>query len=538
MKERHKPYPLYRLDEMNSFKELLISQAMHYPHKTAFTYTKNKKEIKIDRLRLLKDVKALSTWLIAHGLKNQNIAILSENSYEWIVAFLAIVISGNIAVPVDKELDGQQAYDMMVRTDVSFVFASHLYSDTLDLFGDKMQSAILQNLFELIEEGQAAIDQGSTAFEDVQVDPNQTAAIFFTSATSGPSKGVMLSHKNILCDINSACKNFQLEGDTLALLPFHHCFGLITAIFMVFNYAGGTYINTSLKRAKSDFKKAKPQTIFLVPLFVENFHKSIWHAIVKSGKEKKVRQMMHYSNKCLKYGLDVRKHLFASILDEFGGNLEYIICGGAMLDEAYIADFTSWGIQILNGYGITECSPVVAVNRNHFVVAGSVGPILDAAKIKIGDDNEILVQGDMVMQGYYKDEEATKKALASGWFHTGDLGSMDALGCLHLLGRKKNLIILSNGENVSPEQIELALSKDKGICEVIVYAKNNQICASIYPDKEYINDESYFQDLLESYNRSVPFCRRIASLELRKNEFEKNTTQKILRYKVTGEVYE
>jgi long-chain acyl-CoA synthetase len=291
---------------------------------------------------------------------------------------------------------------------------------------------------------------------------------------------------------------------------------------MVFNYAGGTYINTSLKRAKSDFKKAKPQTIFLVPLFVENFHKSIWHAIVKSGKEKKVRQMMHYSNKCLKYGLDVRKHLFASILDEFGGNLEYIICGGA----------------ILNGYGITECSPVVAVNRNHFVVAGSVGPILDAAKIKIGDDNEILVQGDMVMQGYYKDEEATKKALASGWFHTGDLGSMDALGCLHLLGRKKNLIILSNGENVSPEQIELALSKDKGICEVIVYAKNNQICASIYPDKEYINDESYFQDLLESYNRSVPFCRRIASLELRKNEFEKNTTQKILRYKVTGEVYE
>jgi len=167
--------------------------------------------------------------------------------------FLAIVISGNIAVPIDKELDGPAAYDMMVRTDVSFVFASHLYTDTLDLFGDKMQSAILQNLFELIEEGQEAIDQGNTSFENAEVDPEQTAAIFFTSATSGPSKGVMLSHKNILCDINSACKNFQLEGDTLALLPFHHCFGLITAIFMVFNYAGGTYINTSLKRAKSEF---------------------------------------------------------------------------------------------------------------------------------------------------------------------------------------------------------------------------------------------------------------------------------------------
>ena len=238
----------------------------------------------------------------------------------------------------------------------------------------------------------------------------------------------------------------------------------------------------------------------------------------------------------LKIGIDLRKQLFKSIHNSFGGNIEYIICGGAYLDPKYIIFFRSIGINILNGYGITECSPVVAVNRNHYYRDGSVGQIVKGAEIKI-KENEILVKGKMVMLGFYKDKKATDEVLKDGYFHTGDFGYIDKDGFLFITGRKKNLIILSNGENISPEVIEEELSHDEAVSEIIVYENNNKLLAEIYPREGYLGNESYFDDLIYKYNSKVPKNHQIALVTLRNNEFPKSNNKKILRNKFMEEKY-
>ena len=236
----------------------------------------------------------------------------------------------------------------------------------------------------------------------------------------------------------------------------------------------------------------------------------------------------------MKIGIDIRKELFKSIISAFGGNLEYILCGGAPLDEKYIFEFRSWGIEILNAYGVTECSPGVAVNRNFHHKDGSVGLPIPNCQVKISESGEIVVKGDNVMIGYFKDESATVEAIKDGWYYTGDLGRIDDEGFLYITGRKKNLIILSNGENVSPEELELLISRDNGVSEVVIYAENNLIVAEIFPTDNYLNNKEYFDKAISEINRTLPPYKRINSIRLREVEFEKNTTKKILRYKVNG----
>ena len=338
----------------------------------------------------------------------------------------------------------------------------------------------------------------------------------------------MLSEKNILSDIYGACSLFKPNGLVFSCLPFHHAFGLITSVLKPFYYGVPVFLNHSLKNIIPEMKDAKPNTMFVVPVFIENFYKQIWKNARNTKKDKILKAMINVSNSLLKVGIDLRKYFFKSILESFGGNLEYIICGGAFLDKKYVKWFRSIGIQILNGYGITECSPVLAVNRNEYYKDGSVGQIVRGADIKI-ENNEILVKGDIVMLGYYKDEKATKEAMQHGYFNTGDFGYLDKDNFLFITGRKKNLIILSNGENISPEAIEEKLSKDKGVCEVIVYENDNKLIASIYPNDEYFGNISYFNGLIYKYNSKVPKNHQIALVTLRNQEFPKNNNRKILR---------
>ena len=276
--------------------------------------------------------------------------------------------------------------------------------------------------------------------------------------------------------------------------------------------------------------------MFVVPTFIETFYKQIWKNAKKNKKTHLLKSMIKTSKMLLKIGIDLRKQLFKSIHNSFGGNIEYIICGGAYLDPKYIIFFRSIGINILNGYGITECSPVVAVNRNHYYRDGSVGQIVKGAEIKI-KENEILVKGKMVMLGFYKDKKATDEVLKDGYFHTGDFGYIDKDGFLFITGRKKNLIILSNGENISPELIEEELSHDEAVSEIIVYENNNKLLAEIYPREEYLGNESYFDDLIYKYNSKVPKNHQIALVTLRNNEFPKSNNKKILRNKFMEEKY-
>lgn len=532
---KNKPYPLYSLPIITDLKDMVRSRAKNTPNDVAFSYLAGKNKI-VNKtcLEFSSDIDALGTFLYEKGFRNTHIAIIGENSYEWLVSFLAIVNGGNVAVPIDKEQPAERVKQMLMQSDCKAVFVSKSYADLVNENSDVIVFS-LSEFQQYISEGQKLINSGKMEYVNYSVDIDKLAAIFFTSGTTGNSKGVMLNQKNIIYNICASRKFVEVNGVVLSVLPFYHSFGLVIGVFSVYSYGCPIYINKSLKQIQSDIQKAKPAAVAFVPLFVETFYKTIMETARKSGKEKTLIRAAKLSDILLKFGIDLRKKLFKSVHAAFGRNLEYIICGGAPLDAKYVKAFRSWGVNLLNGYGITECSPVVSVNRNFYWRDGSVGQVLDGCQVKIADDGEILVKGDNVMMGYYNDDISTKEVLTDGWYYTGDLGYIDKDGFLFITGRKKNLIILSNGENVSPEEIETEILLDEAVSEVVVYGENGMLTAEIFPDEEYLGNQQYFDDLISHLNKEQPQYRQIRKVKLRDKEFEKNSTKKILRYKVMEE---
>lgn len=521
---KNRSYDYYKHNKVNNLKEIMDLTIKRNNSNIAFSFFENEKIINKTYQEFYDEVIFLSNYL-NHNYKKKHIAILSENNYKYIVLFFAIIISGNVAVVIDKELDNETIKQLLKNSDSNIMFYSSNFIDDLNI---KIKKHHFLEIDKLINEGKKYSNKYKT-------NEDECATIFFTSGTTGANKGVMLSQKNIAYDVYASCSNFLLEGPTLCLLPFHHTFGLITSVIMPYYYGYPVFINSSLRRITQEIKIAKPDTLIVVPAFIENFYKQIWVTARRSKKAKLLKKSIKISNGLLKVGIDLRKTLFKSIHDTFGGNLNKIICGGAFLNQKYINWFRSIGIEILNGYGITECSPVVSVNRNKNYQDGSVGKLIKDCNVRI-IDSEIVVNGDNVMLGYYKDKKSTSIVLDNNSFHTGDLGYIDENGFLFITGRKKNLIILSNGENISPEEIEKKLSKNKGICEIIVYEQNNQIIAEIYPEDEYIGDQKYFDNIIKKYNLSVPKNHQISYVKLRTSEFIKNNNKKILRNKI-GEEY-
>lgn len=530
---KNKPYPLYSLPQISDLKDMVRYRTAESSDEIAFSFMAGTEKIARRTFQEFNDdVNCFGTYLFNKGYHNAHIAIIGKNSYEWLVAFLAIVNGGNVAVPIDKNLPSEKVCQLLTQSDCCAAVVSKkgvcLIENTNDI-----EAFSTLDFSDYIAEGRKLIENNDREFIDYEIQPEKMAAIFFTSGTTGDSKGVMLSHKNMASDINAACKNFVLEGNTVSVLPFHHTFGLITAIFKVYNYGFATHLNSSLKNLQAELRELKPQTLFVVPLFVQTFYKSILSTARKKGKEKLIIRASKISGTLLNVGVDLRNMLFQSVLSAFGGNLEYIICGGAALDAKYVKALRSFGINILNGYGITECSPVVSVNRNHYWRDGSVGQVLEGCSVKITDDGEILVKGDNVMLGYYNDETATKAVLNDGWYSTGDIGHVDEDGFLYITGRKKNLIILSNGENVSPEEIEEQILRDDAVCEAIVYEDKGSLSVQIFPNEEFTGNQEYFETLIKNYNKVQPQYKHIQRVLLKDEEFEKNSTKKILRFKIT-----
>lgn len=522
----NKPYAYYEHKKLNNFKELLTLNLGNKKDEVAFIFNNAKKEeIKKTYNDFYNDVTLMSNYL-SNNYKNKHIALIGENSYNYIVLFFSIINSKNVAVLIDKDLSKEKIQELLKKSDSKVLFYSKDYCD-IDGLEKKYKSYFIEDIENIIKTSK------DLSFKDNKA-KNECRVIFFTSGTTGANKGVMLSEKNILSDIYGASSLFKPDGLVFSCLPFHHAFGLITSILKPFYYGVPVFLNHSLKYLTNELKLSAPNTMFVVPVFIENFYKQIWKNARLTKKDYMLKTMIKLSNSLLKVGIDLRSYLFKSITKNFGGNLKYIICGGAFLDKKYVKWFRSIGIEILNGYGITECSPVLAVNRNEYYKDGSVGQVVRGATIKI-ENNEILVKGDIVMLGYYKDEQATKEVMKKGYFNTGDFGYLDEEGFLYITGRKKNLIILSNGENISPEVIEEKLSKDKGVCEVIVYEKDNKLIASIYPVEEYFGNTSYFNGLIYKYNSKVPKNHQISSVTLRTEEFPKNNNRKILRSKVMEE---
>lgn len=490
----NQPYPLYELPRIANLKDMLEQKATGQPTAVAFRYRKGRKEI-IEKT--FSDVRneafRLAEYLRQEYGSGVHIAVVGENSYEWILCFLAIVCSGNVAVPIDKGISAQEVCELLQFSDVKAVFCSVTYIDLVEK-AENVTIYPMQKIEQFFEKDENV--KLSTKLVD-----SSLACIFFTSGTSGKTKGVMLTHHNITEEINNTCQLFVLEGNTLAILPFHHAFGFIVGILMVYNYGYTTFINQSLKMLQADLQEAMPQTMFLVPLFVEIFYKQM----------KKIPPQ--------------------HVLNFFGGKLTYIISGGAGIDTFYLEEFRRWGIEILNGYGTTECSACTAVNRNHYHRDGTVGVLMPKAQVCIAEDGEVLIKGPHVMKGYYKEPDTTQEAFRDGWYCTGDLGQMSEDGFLTLTGRKKNLIILSNGENISPEGIEADIGKNPAVNEVLVYGRNAMIVAEIFPEQEYLGNQEYFDALIAKWNHNRPIYKQIAKVILRDREFVKNTSQKIVRYK-------
>ena len=573
-------YPIYKTTFIDDMRSLVEEAAENFSDSTAISYKENywDKEVrKVSFSQWRDDVRNLGTALVAKGLREEKIAILGENSYGWCCSFFAVMAIGSVTVPVDKELpvadiDGiistsgckALVYGKSVEAKVKELLNNDGLKSVEMLVSVAPENSIgtaglagrsLTTLAALQDEGKELYRNGDNSYYDYKIDVNKLASIVFTSGTTGKGKGVMLSQANIGLDMTLGMYNFDITRKTLHVLPPHHTFGSTVNYVGHLSQGCEVYISSGLKHVSEEIREQQPSHLILVPAFLESMNKKIWATARKSGKERILKVMMKVSDGLRKVGIDVRRKLFASVLSAFGGKLELVICGGAKLDEDIIRTFDSIGITVLNGYGITECAPLISANRNKYRKPGSVGTPILACRVKIDnpDENgegEICVKGPNVMLGYYNNPEATAEVFdKDGFFHTGDYGKLDEEGWIYITGRKKNLIILSNGKNVYPEEIEADLQKVEGVGEVVVYAGESKvqkdkitIVAEIFPDADLLADkgitdlQAYFDEQVRKLNARMPSYKAVKRVKLRDVEFQKNTSRKITRFTINKNI--
>ena len=536
-----KKIPIFAdLEPFNNLKELMHISAERYSERYAFSYEKKKEIVNVSYLRFRSDTEALSTYIYSLGISNANIAVIGENAYEWIVSYFSTVTVGNVIVPLDKDLSNEEIKTLLLDSESQVLLYADSYSDIVEYIKETCKDIrwyIPFNSFsDLIAKGQELIKNGQKDVLEKVIDSNDLAAIIYTSGTTGNPKGVMLSHKNLSSNTVSCRHYVKVRGHSMMLLPMHHSFGFTTCVLYYLFTGSQMYISHSLKRIKEDFLKFKPYNVFMVPMIVESVYKRIWDRAKESGREKVLRNTIKFSNILMKLGIDVRKKLFKSLIAEFGGNFEYIITGGAPIDDIYIKGLCDIGIDTVNGYGITECSPVVSVNRLGRNKIGSAGEVYTCCKVRIdnGDEDgigEILVKGENVMLGYYKNKELTEQVFNDGWFKTGDIGYLDKDNYIYITGRKKTMIVLNNGKNVFPEELEAYILREiKYISEVVVSFEENILVATIYIEPD-IRDKyiSRVEDDIKRVGANLVSYKRVSRVVLKDEEFEKTTTKKIKR---------
>lgn len=527
-----KNYNLYAHTPVYTIKELLDFCANEYGEKEGFAYQNKKQDVSVSFAEFKTQVSAFGSYLFSEKYDCYHIAVFGENSYEWILTHFAVTCGGNVIIPIDKELDTDSIVELLVDSESRMFVYSDTYSDITEELQSRLPDVAYLNMSDIpayIKKGKRLIEAGYTDYIDINVEKDQLATIVYTSGTTGKSKGVMLTHKNLMCDLYAASCNVEITGASILVLPLHHMFGLVAGLYSVMYYGLTCYIAKGFKRLQNDLQNCSPQNMFAVPLIVEALYKTIWTTAKKQGKDRTLKMLIKISDTLLKCKIDLRKVFFKSVIEAFGGRLDLIISGGAPLDVKYINEFKSFGITVLNGYGITECGPVVAVNRNRFNVVGSVGLPLCCNEVKIVDDGEVLVKGDNVMLGYYHNEAENKNVFTDGWFKTGDIGRIDEYGALHIIGRIKNLIILGNGENISAESIEKEIYTIPYVKEVIVHGKKNIIIAEVYLDEDVSDARDRIKADIQVLNQRLPQSKNIGQIIVRDAEFPKTTTKKIKR---------
>ena len=538
----NKTYPLYEMPDVCTLRELVENGRDKGESVTAFYRGRNNDQ-PITFGECSRIIESLGTYLFSLGLNSDHIAIIGENSTEWVLSFLAVTNSGNAAVPIDRGLPNEDLAELVLHCDCRAIIYSEKCKEAIGFlrglgkpYSDIMYIP-LSDFDTYVTDGTRLLAEGNTQFKDAGdiIGRDTLASIVYTSGTTGRMKGVMLSHGNLASDTVGACRNAEADNAQL-LLPLHHTFAWSSQMLAAFIYIKDLHINGNLKHILKDFQHNSPQNVAAVPMMVDMLYKSIWDTARRNGSEKRLNRGIRLSRFLLKLGIDRRRSLFREVHENFGGRLSLIICGGAALDPETEIGLDDLGIQVLNGYGITECSPIVSVNRNHHYKFGSVGLPLPCNRIKIDDPDEngigeIMVAGSNVMLGYYKDPEATEEAFSGEWFRTGDYGRIDEDGFIYITGRKKNLIILSNGENVMPEELEMKLERLEYVLDVVCYEENGSITAEFYLDEEHFTDaRSRLEEDIDIFNRTMPMQKNISGVKIRDIPFEKTTTMKIKRF--------
>ena len=532
--------------------------------KVLFRYFEGKDIIDMSYGEFQGKVMAFAAALDTLGLDKKRVAIVGETSYQWVSAYVATLAAGGVAIPLDKELDIDALCGFLEISEAEVIVYSKTFNDK---FADIIKEGkyvkhfvpidsdtVADNVIsydKMIEMGKASLAEGYTLPE---TDLERLATMLFTSGTTGTSKCVWLSEKNTVSSMNAACEcvEFFYEDTIVSVLPLHHTYELCCMLAGM-NYGMTIALNDSIKKVLKNFSTFKPTGLVLVPLFVNTMYKKIMSEAEKQGKLGFLKFAIKLSRFLRKFGIDLRYKLFKSVRDPFGGRLVKIVCGGAPLNPQMVKEFEEFGIYISEGYGITECSPLVSVSPYFAPKSGSVGPAVNSCTVKIDGDEvnekgfvsgEILVKGSNVMIGYYNnDEENAKVFTEDGYFRTGDIGYMDGDGYIYITGRKKSVIVLENGKNVFPEEIEEYLENVESIAESVVVGRTDSegivtLTAICYP--AYDKFDGMTADELQAkiradiahLNKKLAGFKQIRDVEFRDTEFEKTTSRKIKRHLV------
>ncbi len=559
---KFKVTPLNEVSKINRIADILTQAENEAADKVAYRFRVGAKEIRdVTYGEFVQEVRVLGSALSDLGVDKEHIACVAENSYNWINTYLSVLCSRGVYLPVDKELPKDDMLYVLKTGDASVIF----YSKRFEAFFQENRQALPEVKYfigydrdedegeflsfeklkargrELLSEGYDGYTSNMTAS-----DPQALKLLVYTSGTTGIAKGVMLSEDNLVCEVYHGLQVADILTVGLSVLPYHHTYEAVVGILVYLHRHAVTCINDSLAAILKNLKEYKPDFIYLVPAFLEMFYKKIRATMEERGKWETFRKGAKISSFLLKLGIDVRRKLFAELHETFGGNLKLMVVGAAALREEVIEFFETVGITVCQGYGITECSPLVSVNRNNkYADPKTVGMPLPCLEVRIdkpGEDGngEICVKGKTVMMGYYNNPEETARVMVDGWFHTGDLGHIDERGYLSVTGRCKNLIVLDNGKNVYPEEIENYIMNIPYIAEVVVRGEKDDngktvIVAEVFLSKDKVKEmekapeEGTILADIRTQTAALPMYKQTAKVRIRETEFEKTTTRKIRR---------
>lgn len=548
--------------EISNLKDLLIKAEQKYAKDIAFKVKENGKIVEISFEQYKSDVEALATALLNRGLQGKPICIIGKNSYQWAISYIAIAIIG-IVVPLDKELHIEDIINFMNVSESVAILGDLKYIEKIKENKDGLKQKEIQfigmqeeqgilSLDELVKEGKDSIEDGDQKFKEIEIDPDEMHILLFTSGTTGNSKAVCLSHKNICSNIMSVAGIIDLSfrPHVLSILPIHHTYECTLGYLLVIYSGGCIAYCDGLRYISNNMQEYQPNVILCVPLLLENVHKKIMKALEKSLNKKYFKENTHIMDNLPFF---IRPIVRKRIKKSLGGKMKMFIVGAAAMNPEISSSFKKFGLRVVQGYGLTECSPLVAGNTDFFAKDDAVGLPIPNVQYKIVDPKEdgvgeIAVKGPNVMIGYYKDEEATNKTIKDGWFYTGDLGRIDKDGYLYVTGRSKSVIVTKNGKNIYPEELEYYLNEDPLIAEAIVLGVEDKeknetyVKAKIFPNIDAIKSllkvdiptkEQIMQvtnNVIQSINKKIPNYKHIKGFKIVDKELEKTTTQKIKRY--------